>query len=213
MIDVFFLLIFLLGIFFILRYQFNLKKAVETSKEALYPRDREEFSSILLPGEWLEMEPLTKDSKSLKIVKWGTIGALILLVMLLLVVLATDWLNSQFFMTVYFFFVIITAIRHRGNFYILPKGIILNARYYSFSEIKQCETEKIIRWHELYGLDERADNGYKLSFKLRNKLIQPNYVVIENEEEIEKIKSLLEKTEVTVTPRNMSNSKEEINTK
>ncbi|WP_240189768.1 hypothetical protein [Bacillus sp. P14.5] len=103
----------------------------------------------------------------------------------------------SFFFTVYFFFIIISAIKHRGNFFILPKGIILNARYYPVSEVKHYEIEKIKRWHELYGLDERADNGYKLSFKIRNKVIQPNYVIIENDEQLGKIKGLLEEKGVT----------------
>ncbi|MGF2614834.1 hypothetical protein FZC84_08290 [Rossellomorea vietnamensis] len=197
MVDVFLLLIFIIGIYYILRYRFNLKKAAETSKDALYPKSKEEFSSILLPGEWLEMEPLTKDSKSYKVVKWGTYASMILLILLLGAVLATDWLDSRSFFTVYFFFIIISAIKHRGNFFILPKGIILNARYYPVSEVKHYEIEKIKRWHELYGLDERADNGYKLSFKIRNKVIQPNYVIIENDEQLGKIKGLLEEKGVT----------------
>ncbi|TYS14451.1 hypothetical protein FZC78_18335 [Rossellomorea vietnamensis] len=197
MLDVFFLLVFLLGIYFILRYRFNLKKAAETSTDALYPKSKEEFSSILLPGEWLEMEPLTKESKSYRVVNWGTYGSVILLVILLVVLLATDWLDSLFSISAYFFFIILSAIRHRGNFFILPKGIILNARYYPLSEVKHYETEKIIRWHELYGLDERADNGYKLSFKIRNKVIQPNYVIVENDEQLGRIRDLLDKQGIT----------------
>ncbi len=97
-VDVFLLLIFIIGIYYILRYRFNLKKAAETSKDALYPKSKEEFSSILLPGEWLEMEPLTKDSKSYKVVKWGTYASMILLILLLGAVLATDWLDSRSFL-------------------------------------------------------------------------------------------------------------------
>ncbi|TYR74673.1 hypothetical protein FZC79_14480 [Rossellomorea vietnamensis] len=197
MVEVFLSLIFMVGIFYILRYRFNLKKAAETSNDALYPKSKEEFSSILLPGEWLEMEPLTKDSKSYRIVKWGTYASMILLIMLLGAVLATDWLDSRSFFTVYFFFIIISAIKHRGNFFILPKGIILNARYHPLSEVKHYEIEKIKRWHELYGLDERVNNGYKLSFKIRNKMIQPGYVIIKDEEEAGKIKELLEKKGIT----------------
>jgi hypothetical protein len=190
-------IIFLAGIFLLIRFRLNLKKAAESAPAALYPQGPDEFSSVLLPGEWLEMEPLTKESKSYRVVKWGTYAALALLIILLGIVIGTDWLDTQFIMISYMFFAILSAIRHRGNFFILPRGIILNARYYSFSEIKYYETEKIIRWHELYGLDHRVNNGCKLSFKIKNKLFQPNFVVIQNEEHLEKITQLLEKQGVT----------------
>lgn len=197
MVNLFFILIFGLGIYYIVRYRFNLKKAAETSKEALFPKSKEEFSSILLPGEWLEMEPLTKESKSYRVVKWGTFAALVFLMLLLAAVLFTDWLDTQFFGVSYLFFIILSAVRHRGNFFILPEGVILNARFYTFSEIKLYEAERIIRWHELYGLDQRADNGYKLSFKKKNKLFQPNYVVLQHQNQMEKILGLLEEKGVS----------------
>jgi hypothetical protein len=196
MVDLLFVLIFITGVYYLVQYRLNLRKAANSAQTAIYPQGAEEFSSILLPGEWLEMEPLTKDSKSYRVVKWGTYAALILLTLLLGVVLATDWVDTSFFSFTYFFFIIISAIRHRGNFFILPKGIILNARYYSFAQIKYYEAERIIRWHELYGLDPRADNGYKLTFKIKNKLFQPNFLVVENSEQLEKISSLLEQNGV-----------------
>ncbi|WP_409252965.1 hypothetical protein V1502_03275 [Bacillus sp. SCS-153A] len=197
MINLFFLLIFGLGIYHLLRYRLNLKKAAETSKEALFPTSKKELSSILLPGEWLEMEPLTKDSTSYRVVKWGTLAALVLLTLLLWVILFTNWVDTMFFSISYLFFLIISAVRHRGNFFVLPGGIILNARYYHFSEIKIYEAEKIIKWHELYGLDPRANNGYKLSFKIKNKLFQPNFLVIQHQEQMEKIWGLLEENGVS----------------
>ncbi|WP_421383722.1 hypothetical protein ACOJQI_03830 [Bacillus salacetis] len=197
MIDFLFGLIFLAGVYYLVRYRFNLKKAAESAPAALYPKSKEEFSGILLPGEWLEMEPLNKQSKSYRVVKWGTYAALAVLMILLGVVLATDWMEPQFFSFSYMFFMILSAVRHRGNFFILPEGIILNAKYYSFSEIKYYETERIIRWHELYGLDERVNKGYKLDFKIKNKLFQPSCVVIEHEEQLNKIAGLLKKQGVT----------------
>ncbi|WP_456272279.1 hypothetical protein [Bacillus sp. AK031] len=196
MVDLLFVLIFITGVYYLVQYRLNLKKAADTARTAIYPESAEEFSGILLPGEWLEMEPLTKDSKSYRIVNWGTYAALVLLSLLLWAVLATDWGETSFFSVAYIFFILISAIRHRGNFFILPKGIILNARYYSFSQIKCYETERIIRWHELYGLDSRADNGYKVAFKIKNKLFQPNFIVVENAEQLQKISSLLEKNGV-----------------
>lgn len=197
MVNGLFAVIFILGIYYLIQYRLNLKKAADTSKKALYPKSAEEFSSVLLPVEWKEMEPLTKKSKSYRVVKWGTYAALFLMALLLWAVLATDWLDTSFFSVAYIFFIIISSIRHRGNFFILPQGIILNARYYPFSEIKQYETERIIRWHELYGLDSRVDNGFKLNFKIKNKLFQPHYVIIENVEQLEKIAGMLEKQGVT----------------
>jgi hypothetical protein len=186
-------LIFMTGIYFLVRFRLNLKKAADSASTALYPKSTEEFSGILLPGEWLEMEPLTKQSKSYRVVNWVTYAALAILILLLGVVIATDWLGIQLFSFSYIFFMVLNAIRHRGNFFILPDGIILNARYYSFSEIKVYETERIILWHELYGLEQRANNGYKLSFKIKHKMIQPGFVVIEHKEQLEKITKLLEK--------------------
>jgi hypothetical protein len=193
MVNLLFGVIFISGIYYLVRYRLSLRKAAESAPAAVYPQSKEEFSGILLPGEWLEMEPLNKQSRSYQVVKWGTYAALALLITLLGVVLATDWLETQFFMVSYLFFMILSAIRHRGNFFILPKGVILNSRYYSFSEIKFYETEKIVRWHELYGLDQRADNGFKLTFKIKTKWLQPNYVVIQHPEQLNRITDLLKK--------------------
>ncbi|RIW27653.1 hypothetical protein D3H55_22690 [Bacillus salacetis] len=197
MLNLLFGFIFISGIYYLVRYRLNLRKAAESAPAAVYPQSKEEFSGILLPGEWLEMEPLNKESKSYRVVNWGTYAALALLFSLLGVVLATDWLDTQFIMVSYLFFIILSAIRHRGNFFILPNGVILNARYYPFSDIKVYETERIVRWHELYGLDERADNGYKLAFKIKNKWLQPHYVVIQHKEQLDKVTALLKRKGVT----------------
>ncbi|MFZ3589445.1 hypothetical protein ACOI1C_09220 [Bacillus sp. DJP31] len=92
------------------------------------------------------------------------------------------------------FFVIISAVRHLGNLYILPEGIILHGKYYNSNQINCYETEKIHRGHELYGLHDRANNNaYKLTLKVKKKFFQPNYVVIENLIYLEQIILLLDK--------------------
>lgn len=197
MVDLLFISIFIVGVYYIIRYRFNLKKAVVSSKTAMYPQEPGEFTSILLPGEWKEMEPLDDRSKSYRFVKWGTSAVLMLLLLQLWVVLATDWLDTSFFSAAYLFFVIISAVRHRGNFFILSEGIILNARYYSFSQITYYKTEKVSLGHELYGLDSRVDNGFKLTFNIKNKLFHPDYVIVEDRENLDKITSMLEKHGIT----------------
>ncbi|MBE4907632.1 hypothetical protein IMZ08_06150 [Bacillus luteolus] len=194
--DIIFIILFLLGSYYLLHYRLNLRKAAETSKNALYPITEDEFSSILLPNEYKEMEPLTKGTKSYQYVKWGTWVALFLLVVLLWLVLTTDWFESSAFTVVYLFIAIITAIRHRGNLFILPKGLILNGKYYSTNQIKYFETEQIIKWHELYGLHSRINNAYKLSFKVRNNFFQPGFVVIEDKIHLERIATLLKELDI-----------------
>lgn len=170
----------------------SLKKAAETSKESLFPVKKDEYQSILIPHEWKEMEPINKNSKSYQLAKWGTFAALILLSLLILVVLTTDWLNTSFISFAYFFFVIISAIKHRGNLFILPKGIILNGRYFSNASIKFYEIEKIIRWHELYGLHSRVDNAYKITIKVKGNFFHNHFVVMENPAYLVKIINLLD---------------------
>lgn len=191
--NILFILIFVFGVYYLLQYRFNLKKAVDISKDALYPKKKDEFGSILIPHEWKEMEPITKSIKSYQYVKWGTNIALLVLTVLLWGVLSTEWLGSSYLSVAYLFFVIISAIKHKGNLFVLPNGIILNGKYYSSNKIKSYEIEKIIRWHELYGFNACVDNAYKLTFHVKNKLIQTNFIVVEDFVHLEQIIFLLEK--------------------
>ncbi|MEH7346057.1 hypothetical protein V7122_19625 [Bacillus sp. JJ1532] len=189
--NIIFTVLFVLGVIYLIKYRLNLKKAADCSKDALFPKKEHEFSSILLPTEWKEMEPLTKHTKSYQYVKWGTMIALVLLTVLLIIVISTDWLGSSFFSFAYLFFTIISAIKHRGNLFILPNGLILHGKFYSSDQIKYYETEKVIRWHELYGLDSRVNNAYKLTFHLKNRLFQPSFIVVRDLDHLEKIIGLL----------------------
>jgi hypothetical protein len=188
-----------LGVIYLLWYRLNLKKAAEMAKEAVFPRQNAEFSSILIPTEFKEMKPLTKNTRSYQIVKWGTVAVCILFSALLWMVYATNWLQASFLNLIYLFCVILSWIHHPGNFYILSKGLIVNGRYFTFNRIKKYETEKIVRWHDLYGLESRVNNAYKFTIKLKNGFFQPNYVVIEDLSHLEKIISLLEKHEIKGT--------------
>lgn len=183
---------FILGVYYLINYCLRIKKAADLSKDALYPKIDDEFSGILLPAEWKEMEPLAKNTKSYQYVKWGTLIALVLLLVLLWIVLATEWLGSSFFSVVYLFIVIISSIKHRGNLYILSKGIILNGKYYSPNQIKNYQIEKIVRWHELYGLDDRLNNAYKMTFKIKKELFPPNYIVVKDADYLERMILLLD---------------------
>jgi len=192
MIDILFILIFIMGITYLIQYRLNIKKAAEMANEAVYPKAKRDYQHILIPNEWKEMEPLSKHTKTYKYVKWGTFIALLLLFILLIMVLATDWLKSSFFSSAYLFFILISSVKHKSCFYILSDGIILDGRYYSTQHIHSYQTEKIIRWHELYGYSTRVDNSYKLSIKVKGTLFwTTNFVVIENQEQLEQIESLL----------------------
>lgn len=138
------------------------------------------------------MGPLTKNTKSYLYVNWGTFAALVLLAVLLGIVLSTNWLGTDFLNLAFIFFLIISAVRHQGNLFILPKGIILNGKYYSSNQINSYESEQIIRWHELYGLDSRVNNAYKLTINVKKKFVQPDYIVVKDRTHLEKITALLD---------------------
>ncbi|MEH7385002.1 hypothetical protein V7147_06255 [Bacillus sp. JJ1521] len=190
--NIFFTIIFILGVYYLIQYRMSIKKAVDLSKEALFPQTEEEFYGILIPTEYKEMEALSKSTKSYKFVKWGALVAIVLLLVLLLVILTTDYLGSSFFSMAYFFFAIISAIRHRGNLFILPKGIILQGRYFSHGRVKEYRVERIVRWHDLYGIHDRMNFGYKLTIKVKGFFPLVNFVVVEKEDHLEKIIELLE---------------------
>ncbi|MEH7355635.1 hypothetical protein V7150_19080 [Neobacillus drentensis] len=182
-----FTLIFIYGIYYLILNLLNLKKAADVSKEAIYPIKESEFAGIIIPNEWKQMEPLSKNTKSYRYVKWGTVAALIMLLLLFLIVVTSDRIGSSYFSLAYLFFIIINSIRHRGNLFILPKGIILNGKFVFFNQIKHVETEQIVRWHNLYGLDSKVNNAYKLTIKLKRTLFQPNFLVVENAAQLEQI--------------------------
>ena len=75
--------------------------------------------------------------------------------------------------------------------FVLPKGIILYGRYFSVHEVQSYQIEKIIKWHELYGLDSRVSNAYKLTIVLKKKFIHRNYIVVKDLAHLEKIMALL----------------------
>ncbi|MEH7382675.1 hypothetical protein V7138_19585 [Bacillus sp. JJ1533] len=190
--NILFTIIFILGVYYLIQYRISIKKAVDLSKEALFPQTEDEFHGIFIPTEYKEMEPLSKSTKSYKFVKWGTVVAIAFLMGLLLLILTTDFLGSSFFSLAYLFFAIISAVRHRGNLFILPKGIILQGRYFSYSRVKEYKVERIIRWHDLYGINDRMNFGYKLTIKVKGIFPFVNFVVIEKEAHLERILELLE---------------------
>ncbi|MEH7013295.1 hypothetical protein V7087_21210 [Neobacillus niacini] len=188
-----FSLFYILGVYYLISYQLKIKKAADSAREAIFPKTKSEFDSILIPTEWKEMEPLTKKTKSYRLVKWGTITALVLLSLLLWMVISTNWIKSSFFTLAYLFFAIINLIHHRGNLYILQRGLILFGKYYSFKRVNYYEVEKIVRWHELYGLDSSVNNGYKLTIIFKKQLFSSSkFVVIKDFEHLKQIVTLFE---------------------
>ncbi|WP_312474515.1 hypothetical protein [Neobacillus sp.] len=191
LITVLFTVLFIIGNYYLIRNLVNLKMAADASKAALYPITESEFDGIIIPNEWKQMEPITKKTKSYRYVKWGTIASLGLLTILLVMVLTTDWFGSSYFSLAYLFFIIMKSVRHRGNLFILPKGIILNGKLVSYNQIKHYETEQIVRWHALYGLDEKVNNAFKLTFRLKRTIFDPPFIVVKNVEQFEHINGLL----------------------
>lgn len=99
----FFTIVYILGVYYLIQYRMSIKKAVDLSKEALFPKTEEEFRGIFIPTEYREMEPLSKSTRSYKFVKWGTVVAIVVLLGLLIVILTTDFLGSSFFSMAYLF--------------------------------------------------------------------------------------------------------------
>lgn len=189
--DLVFTLLFIAGVIYLLRYSYIIMSAVERSKEAIYPKTEEEFRNIIIPNEWKEMKPLTKNTRSYKLVQWGTAIAIVALGVLFVVVLVAD-LHSSFFSFVYLFGAIITAVKHLGNLFILPEGIIFHGRPISSDQVQGYKIEQIIRWHALYGLDPRVNDAYKLTFKYKaGKFQSSNFIVVRELEQLEKIEGLL----------------------
>ncbi|MGM0750782.1 MAG: hypothetical protein ACQET6_02565 [Bacillota bacterium] len=193
MINLFFIVIFILGIVYLIRFRLNLKYASEKTGNALYPTSQKDLNSIVIPGEFQVMQPLTKKTKSYQWVKWGTVGFIGLLTVLIAVVYWTDLLHQSIISIVHLFFILISSIKHRGNFYLLSEGLILNGYYVPWHRVKGYEIEKIIKWHELYGLDDKINYGYKLEVKVKNKWFQPQFVVIRDQVQLDRILALLEK--------------------
>ncbi|WP_316571425.1 hypothetical protein [Neobacillus sp. YIM B06451] len=189
--SILFALISIIGIYCLIRNFINLKKAIDLAENSLFPVAEGQFSSVLIPGEWKITSRLSKQTKSYRIVKWGTGAVLILMATLLVLVMYIDWLSSSLFSSAYLFYLILNAVKHPGNFYIVPNGIILESKFIPSSDIKEYSVEKIVRWHALYGLDSRVNNGFKVSFNFKNKLAPPDYVVITEKKELETVIELL----------------------
>ncbi|MFE8699684.1 hypothetical protein ACFYKX_03490 [Cytobacillus sp. FJAT-54145] len=199
---VFFIFLFISTIYILIRNRVSLKKAAESSKDAIFPSTTEEYSRILIPNEWKEMIPLSKDTKSYKYVHWGTIIATIFLTALIGILIFTDFIDSSsFFNIAYVFFLVLLTVKHRGNLFILPQGLILNGKYYTIHQIKHYEVEQIVRWHTLYGLDSRVDNGYKLTISLKSPFANPLVVVVEDYTHLEKIVKLLHEKGIAINPK------------
>lgn len=49
-----------------------------------------------------------------------------------------------------------------------------------------------MRWHDLYGMNDRMNFGYKLAIKVKGFFPLVNFVVVEKEEHLEQIIHLLE---------------------
>ncbi len=188
--ELFFTLLFIFGVYYLLRNSYNIAIAAERSKEALYPGTEEEYKNIFPASENKEMEPLTKDTRTYRFVQWGTAVAIVLLGILFVYVITTD-LHFSFLTAANLFGFIIFLVRLPGNFYIHSDGLILNGKFFSPRKIKGYSVEKIVRWHELYGLHPGMNNGYKLTLHFRKGFVFHHFVVIRELEELKKVEKYL----------------------
>lgn len=197
MLNLFFAILFLIGLYYLIHYRIRIEKAVNISREAIFPVNKEQFSKILIPNDWKEMELLSRKTKSYKLTHWGTIIAIILLG-IIFILLATDKTKIYASNIVYFFLLFFHAIRHPGNLFIFHDGVILNSKYYGAKEIKNVNVEQIIRWHDLYGLHDRLNNAYKLEFTLKRSFFNKQYVVVEDKDLLEQILQLLKEQGIPI---------------
>ncbi|WP_123914531.1 hypothetical protein [Bacillus sp. FJAT-42376] len=192
MLNVLYVLLFLGGVYYLIKHRNNVKNAVDLSKQAVYPTTKDEYSSILIPGEWKEMEPISQNARSYQMVKWGTAAAFIMMLGLMWMVFFTDWLEFSFLNLVYMVLIVMNLVKHRGNLFILQSGIVLDGIFYPFKNIKEYEIERITLPHPLYGLHSRLNMSYKLSIRRKNKFSQDHYVVIEDQEHLNRMTDLLD---------------------
>lgn len=188
------ILMFLICSTYLIRHFISVHKAVELSRRVIFPATETEYKRILLPGgQWEEMQTLSRKTKSYQVVKWGTI--LSILVMLAFTIFTvTDEQRTFSFITIgYVFFSFIELVKHPGNFYLLEEGFIINGKFYRYDQVVEWKAEKVVRWSELYGLDDRVNHGYKWSVKVKRTLFQPSFVVIEDDETLNQVVDLLEK--------------------
>jgi hypothetical protein len=200
-ISIIYIIIFTVSVCYLIRYRLNIKKAAEMTNEALFPRHENEFASIIIPEQWKEMGPLTKKSKSYQFVHWGTFASLVLLIIVLGLILLTNKLSPDILNLAFIFYLIINAVRHKGNLFILPRGIILNGKFYSTSQISSYTSEQIVRWHDLYGLDSKINHAYKLTMHVKT-FRQPDFVVVKDRTNLEKITLLLDQQGILGTIKN-----------
>lgn len=204
--DIFLLLLFIFGVYYLLRNLYHVTAGIRRVEEALYPGGEEEMKHILIPNEWKEMKPLHRDTKTYRIVQWGTVAALFALGILFVVAVVVD-LNPALLPTfLYLFLAILLAVKHPGNLYILPDGMILNGRYLPTGLIRGYKTEEIVRWHELYGLDPRINNKYKLTVVLRRRFFTTKFFVVTEREELQKIERSLRKMGIEKLPEERKNT-------
>ncbi|BCB03726.1 hypothetical protein [Bacillus sp. KH172YL63] len=185
------------GAFHLIRHRINLKKAADKTGTAIYPASRQEMNSILIPINYKEMEPLSKRTKSYQLVKWGSRAIIAAVVCLTWFVLTTEEILQILPTVLYLFILSISTIKHRGNFYILPDGLIVNGKFIPWTRIKEYKVEKIMKYHPLYGLDDKINHAYKLSIKVKNIWLQTNYVVVRDPDSLDRILALLEERGIT----------------
>ncbi|MTH53407.1 hypothetical protein GKZ89_08255 [Bacillus mangrovi] len=200
MLETLILLAFAGGSYYLLQHRKNIMKAADLSRKAIYPQTKEEFSSTLVPSEWKEMEPISKETRSYQLVKWGTPGLLLVFAGASAVILVSD-AEYNVLLLLNVFAGLFNLIKHQGNLFILEKGCIIDGKLYSFHQIKDFEAERITLSHSLYGLNSRLNKAYKLTFRYRNQWHYSRYVVIEDEKHLKKITDLLEERGVSGTIR------------
>ncbi|WP_243290462.1 hypothetical protein [Bacillus sp. FJAT-47783] len=195
-----FLTLYLLGIGYIIFYRYQLKVSVEKIRNALDTNKIPHFQSIRIPVDWKEMEQLEKRAKGYRLAHWLTIGLISIMTTILFLVIKFKSLDEISLLMLSFVLSLhISSVLQRGNFYLLPDGLVINSMFYSWDAVQLVRVEKIVKWHELYGLDDAINDGFKLTVRVKRKLFQPQYIVVTEEEELNEMVSIFEKHHIVVT--------------
>ncbi|MEI5907480.1 hypothetical protein WAK64_10465 [Bacillus spongiae] len=162
-------------------YQYQIRKAMQLTEEALFPQ-KDQYEKVLTPYAWTEMRPLTKDAKSYKYYNWLTVVIVLLLIAMFYFVFIDKTIQGNVIVTSYLLLSMTNLIRLPASFYLIPNGLILNGFFYPWSKINSYEVERIVKWHSMYGLHEKINNGYCVRFQIKKRWLRPQPIVISDYE-------------------------------
>lgn len=176
----------------LIRYNFQLRNAINLSQEALYPSN-EDYHAIRFLPEMKTEKPLKKDSRGYRLVQWTTVLTICLFVVFVIVTFTTNWFHSSYFTLSVFFYLFTKSIKLQDSFFIVKEGIVMNGNFHHYTAIDSFGIEEIKKWHKFYGLHEDVNHGYHLEIKLKKRLFSKKYsIIITDKVVLQKIATFLE---------------------